>query len=334
MNTLRRRLGLHEKDYWAEGGQAHEQVETFKQLFERQMRRVEWADERDERQPNVTGSKREREQTANGIKRRYIGLAATLDECYERFGMTPAEFDNARWADTVDQRADFNNVLRRLDAGDSVPEIPSDRQRYLNDMRADLRANILYALYLEQLFSDTARPVSQSYAVFSLYLAIKAAIVLLAERPNGHELLRVDFDMRDKAVVFNQWLDLNEPDNPDEMVEEAIRRIPGIYGCANQILSEYAKAVRVERNIASQSHKATRVIDTPLPDEEEGGLTDKERTRIESAVRMSRAIAAYASGERSIKNIAREYRVDHGRLSDEIKRSGVSVQHGGDRLKG
>lgn len=324
MGELAQRLGWKSQD---ELEQQAEADRRFSDAFLDRMHDVEEYDDIDEESRTL------KPETAilRGIERLNDGLKKALEDYAEHHnGFLPSEFDDLVWEEHVDDVVFYHGCDGRLWTLDDV----TDLERSNVEMRSDLRNNFLYLEYLTQLLVEDVEAIDVSYAGYSLYIALKAALQLMVNQPDGCAMVGLDPSVREAAVQFHEKCRVRLIDDTDVplYVQTIITDVPGIWGAANTLLVEYSKAVRIER--ATETKRGTfNFIDSPLPDEDEGRLPRRLLSLYDASDRLTRAIAAYHNDVdgTSIKDLAREYGLRYDTLRTHIRELGITRSQGGDR---
>lgn len=284
-----------------------EAEEAFNRAFEEEIGFVEWRTNQDEGRQH--GRSEYRDSTATqkaGIRNLDQAIAAAL-------GRVDDKRIRSEWASDIDSR---------------FPVDPQDDPRYLRyveEMQADVLNNFLYDLYLEQLFDEGAEAISPSYPTFSLVIALKAALTLVATRPGLCEDLGItDRQFRDDAVTYLDQLTrgLHPYRDAPEFIASIMYEVPALFGVAERILAAYETAVTAERRAARSRGEWTD--DTPLPSDAD---FEADR-RVEREMLLERALVMVSTSSEPLKSIAKTYGVGHVQLSAEAKRRGINRPHG------
>lgn len=279
--------------------------EEFNRIFEEEIGLVSWRDEHDEgHQPDGRPPFR----SSNGTQRSGIlNLDQALRRALER-------------VDDKRIQPEWVNGLA------SAPVREDDRyNRYVEEMQADVRNNFMYDLFLEQLFEERSEAISPSFPTFGLFVALKAALKLLATRPALCDELDIDDrQLRDDAVIYYDQLTrgLHPHTAAEDFISSAIYEVQGLGPLATRILAAYETAVVAERRAAKA--RGESVDDTPLPND-----TDEQSDRsVEKDQALERALVMVETSTQTVKVIAKQYGIGDKRLSREAKKRGIARPQG------
>jgi transposase-like protein len=223
---------------------------------------------------------------------------------------------------------DWRRFLPPREEGETPAAIlPGNHPRvYAAERSADLRDNFLYQTFFEQLV--TSRYPVATYATWSLYVALRAALTLIAERQYGWELLRDHYPpdrpmpLRADAQDYLRTKDIDV--EYSQFMAEVMYEVPGILTAAETLLALYSRNVRIEWDRLLRQN-ITPVTDTPLPDDP--GIW----TGITESSRLEAAADEYELSRKSVAEVARHFGIGHKRLREYLRDTGRLRKWGGSR---
>lgn len=319
--TLRARINPH----WIEQRKVdRECIKERERLWEQGLTRIQYQDDLDERHLAQGQSVRSSHNAQRRGVERLFRLMSDVDiavfpppnkeDLEEEMGEPLGKvLYDLTWAPLI--AIHFNKL---------IPETQKREPRVAQN-RKDVKENFLYNEWKRQMNRSNG---FQTYAVYALFTALKAAFILMVSKPGGRELIQTFYhgELPDRETLVEISEKLNVTVTTDTEFMSMMLAVPHMLEMAEALILHYSDVVRAERVDKNDGD----VLSSPLPDDplEE---TLPERYEIPEETRFENGYQAYLAKEGSAKVIAKKYNLPRDRFFDYLRGKGVEMRHGGDR---